>query len=181
MMGRVLPLLLVLLCLAGCMARPEMAPQPEPPQPQTEQQPQQHTEQKPEPEPQPEPEPETKKTEETMIYAHIGDTVLTIAPEDNSSARALTELLAKGDLTVSMHDYGGFEKVGSLGTSLPRNDEPITTAPGDVILYQGNHITIYYAENSWTFTRLGRVQGLTASQLKAALGDGDPTVVFSLK
>ncbi len=119
--------------------------------------------------------------EEAMIYAHIGAQVLTIWPEANSSAAAFVEMLAQGDVTVEMRDYGGFEKVGPLGTALPTNDERITTEPGDVILYQGDQITIYYDVNTWTFTRLGRVRGLTPAELKAALGDGDPTVVFSLE
>ena len=94
-------------------------------------------------------EPDPAAGEETMIYAHIGDKTLTIKPESNSSARAFVELLQSGGLTVDMHDYGGFEKVGPLGTTLPTNDERITTEPGDVILYQGNQITIYYDENTW--------------------------------
>lgn len=118
---------------------------------------------------------------ETMIYAKIGDETLTIRPEENSSAEAFVALLQEGDLTVAMHDYGGFEKVGPLGTDLPTNDESITTEPGDVILYQGNQITIYYDTNTWRFTRLGRVQGMTADRLREVLGSGDPTVVFSLK
>lgn len=118
--------------------------------------------------------------EETMIYAHIGERTLTIRPENNSSAEAFAALLAEGDITVDMRDYGGFEKVGSLGTSLVTNDERITTEPGDVILYQGNQITIYYDVNTWSFTRLGRVQDLTADELREVLGDGDPTVIFSL-
>ena len=78
------------------------------------------------------------------IYAHIGQNVLTIKMEDNSSAQAFVDLLQGGDLTIDMHDYGNFEKVGSIGTDLPRNDKRIRTKPGDVILYQGNQITIYY-------------------------------------
>ena len=111
---------------------------------------------------------------ETMIYAHIGDNTLTIKPESNSSAEEFIKLLQSGDVTVNMHDYGGFEKVGPLGTSLSTNDERITTEPGDVILYQGNQITIYYDTNTWSFTRLGKVQGMTAEEIRAALGDGDP-------
>ena len=91
------------------------------------------------------------------------------------------ELLQSGGLTVDMHDYGGFEKVGPLGTTLPTNDERITTEPGDVILYQGNQITIYYDTNTWSFTRLGKVQGMAPEEIRDALGNGDPTVVFSLK
>ena len=119
--------------------------------------------------------------EAEMVYAFIGDRMLTIQPENNVSAQAWIELLRQGDLTVSMHDYGSFEKVGPLGTSLLTCDEPITTEPGDVILYQGNQITIYYDVNTWTFTRLGKVQGMTAEELREALGEGDPTVTFSLK
>ena len=115
-----------------------------------------------------------------MIYAHVGDETLIIKPEDNSSAEALIELLKRGDIAVAMHDYGGFEKVGSLGASIPTNDERITTEPGDLILYQGNQITIYYDTNTWNFTRLGKVQDLTSEQIRKVLGDGDPTVVFSL-
>lgn len=115
-----------------------------------------------------------------MIYAYIGDEVLEIQPERNSSAMALIDLLGQGDLTMNLHDYGGFEKVGPLGSSLPRNDEQITTEPGDVILYQGNQITIYYDVNSWSFTRLGKVQGKTQEELKAILGSGSVSVRFSL-
>ena len=116
----------------------------------------------------------------TMIYAHIGDQVLGIQPEGNSSAAAFIEQLTKNDITVDMHDYGSFEKVGPLGMDIPTNDERITTEPGDLILYQGNQITIYYDTNTWSFTRLGKVQGLSQTELKTVLGDGDVTVTFSL-
>lgn len=122
-----------------------------------------------------------EKDETTMIYAKIGDSVLKILPEENSSAEAFIALLQEGDLTVAMHDYGNFEKVGPLGTSLPTNDERITAKPGDLILYQGNQITIYYDKNTWSFTRLGQVQGLTQTELKEILGTGNVDVTFSLK
>ena len=101
--------------------------------------------------------------------------------EDNSSAEAFTELLREGPLAVELHDYGGFEKVGPLPAELPRNDEPITTQPGDVILYQGSQITIYYDENTWTFTRLARIGSVTKEALLKALGPGDVTVTFWLE
>jgi hypothetical protein len=82
------------------------------------------------------------------------------------------------ELTVEMDDYGGFEKVGSLGATLTRNDTQITTQPGDVILYQGNQITIYYGTNTWSFTRLARIDDSTDLQEK--LGDGTVSVTFSL-
>ena len=121
---------------------------------------------------------------EEFIYAHIGQStqdVLVIKPENNSSTKAFIALLQKGDLTVEMHDYGNFEKVGSIGSNLPRNDKPITTKPGDVILYQGNQITIYYDENSWNFTKLGEVRGVGQQELKSILGSGNVSLRFSLR
>ena len=97
--------------------------------------------------------------------------------ENNSSTGAFVDLLRKSDLTVDMHDYGNFEKVGSIGSNLPRNDKPITTKPGDVILYQGNQITIYYDVNEWNFRLLGRVQN--TADLKEVLGNDKVTVRFS--
>lgn len=116
-----------------------------------------------------------------MIYAHIGKNMLEILPENNSSAEALVKLLKDSDVTIDMHDYGNFEKVGSLGSTLPTNDERITTEPGDVILYQGNQITIYYDKNTWNFTRLGKVQNVSGKKLKDILGKGDVEVKFSLQ
>ena len=101
--------------------------------------------------------------------------------EDNSSAEALKEKLKSESITVDMHDYGSFEKVGSLPWNLPRNDTQITTEPGDVILYLGNQITIYYDTNSWNFTRLARIGNATKDELLAALGNGDVSVKFSLE
>ena len=109
-----------------------------------------------------------------------GNHTLTATLADNSSATAFYELLKKRAVTVDMHDYSSFEKVGSLGTSLPRNDTQITTSAGDIILYQGNQITIYYDVNSWNFTRLGKIDGTTQAELKKILGKGNVTAVFSV-
>nr|WP_326189580.1 cyclophilin-like fold protein [uncultured Oscillibacter sp.] len=109
----------------------------------------------------------------------VGDQELLATFADNSSAEEFRELLAQGPLTIEMEDYGGFEKVGPLGTTLTRNDTQITTEPGDVILYQGNQITIYYGTNSWSFTRLARIDD--PSGLQEVLGEGAVSVTFSLE
>lgn len=80
-----------------------------------------------------------------------------------------------------MRDYGNMEKVGPIGQDLPRNDEPITTEAGDLILYQGNAFVIYYAPNSWNFTRLGKLNDITSEGLREILGSGGVTVVLSLE
>ena len=110
----------------------------------------------------------------------VNGTELTATLADNSSAKALAELLKKGALTIEMSDYGSFEKVGDLPQSLPRNDEKITTVPGDIILYQGNKITIYYDENTWDFTKLGHIDNITQEELKTLLGNGDVSVSLSI-
>ena len=115
-----------------------------------------------------------------QITSDSGSHKLTATLAGNSSATAFYELLKKAPLTVDMHDYGSFEKVGSLGTTLPRNDTQITTTAGDIILYQGNQITIYYDTNSWNFTRLGKVDEVTQAELKKILGKGDVTAVFNI-
>lgn len=107
-------------------------------------------------------------------------TVFTATLAENSSAEALKALLAEGDLTIEMSDYGNMEKVGPIGQSLPRNDEHITTSPGDLILYQGSNLVIYYAPNTYTFTRLGRIDNVEEDELRTALGVGSVTVTFSL-
>lgn len=110
----------------------------------------------------------------------VNGTALTAELADNSSAQALADLLADGPLTVELEDYAGMEKVGSLGVSLPRNDEQITTGPGDLILYQGSSFALYYDTNSWELTRLGRLNGIAADELRALLGDGNVSVTLSI-
>ena len=124
-------------------------------------------------------EAEVPAPEETLDI-QIGDRVLTAELADNSSAEALAELLADGPLTLELQDYGNMEKVGPIGTDLPRNDEQITTEAGDIILYQGNSFVIYYAPNSWNFTRLGKINDLSEPELRELLGEGSVTVTLSI-
>lgn len=123
----------------------------------------------------------TQTTETTTMKLTINGTELTATLAENSSARALRDLLADGPRTIQMSDYGSFEKVGDLGQALPTNDEQITTAAGDLILYQGRAFVIYDAPNSWNFTRLGRIEGVDAATLKSVLGEGDVAVTLDLE
>ena len=110
------------------------------------------------------------------LAIEAGDRIFYADLEDNSSAEAFIEQLSRAPVTLELHDYGSFEKVGPLPWALPRNDETITTEPGDVILYQGDQITIYYDENTWSFTRLAKIGSVTRDELLEALGPGDVTV-----
>ena len=110
----------------------------------------------------------------------IGETPVTVAWEDNASVEALKMLAGEG-LTVEMSMYGGFEQVGSIGQSLPRDDQQTTTTSGDIVLYSGNQLVVFYGSNSWAYTRLGHITDQTPEQMKALLGSGDVTVTLSMK
>lgn len=114
------------------------------------------------------------------IHITAGDTTFTAALAANTSTEALKELLSGGPLTIHMSDYASMEKVGPIGMSLPRNDEHIVTEAGDIILYQGNSLVIYYDTNTWNFTKIGKIEGMTKEQLLSALGTGDVTVTITL-
>ncbi len=118
--------------------------------------------------------------ETNIMNIQIGDNLLTATLVENSSTSALKELLSKGPISINMRDYGSMEKVGLLGMNLPTNDQQITTEAGDIILYQGNALVIYYAPNSWNFTRLGKINNVTSEILKEILGDGNVTITISL-
>lgn len=115
------------------------------------------------------------------LLIQVNDTTFTATLEENSSAKTFAEFLLQGDLTLDMHDYGSFEKVADLPRSFPRNDKQINTDAGDIILYQGNSITIYYDKNSWNFTRLARIDNVNKKRLKEILGKGNVKATFSLE
>ena len=122
------------------------------------------------------------KSDESMntVYIKINNNVLNIELEDNSATIELKERLKNGDIVVNAHEYGGFEKVGDLGFSLTREDTNITTSAGDIVLYQGNQISLFYNSNSWSYTKLGKILNVSSSELKNILGNGDVTITFTL-
>jgi hypothetical protein len=110
----------------------------------------------------------------------IGETAVSVAWEDNDAVRALRKLVAEQPLTIEMSMYGGFEQVGSIGTDLPRNDTQTTTQAGDIVLYAGDQMVVFYGSNSWAYTRLGRVTDKTAGEMAELLSGGDVTVTVGM-
>ena len=123
---------------------------------------------------------EQEKTEMKM-KVQIGDTMFTATLEENSSVDALKELLADGSLTLNMSDYANMEKGADLGVTLPQNNRQMRTQAGDIILYQGRTFVIYYDTNSWSLTPIGKLDHVSAEELKEALGAGDVTVILTLE
>ena len=118
---------------------------------------------------------------QTKVVLKVGGNTMTATLTDNGATRELAKLLEQGDITIRMSDYGGFEKVGALPQSLPTSNTQITTEPGDIMLYQGNRMVIFYGSNSWSYTRLGKIDGATTSTLRQFLGNGDITLTLSLE
>lgn len=117
---------------------------------------------------------------ENVMNMEVNGTNLRVKLYDNSSARAVEKLLKEGPVSIEMKDYAHMEKFGNLGRQLPTNDAYITTEAGDVILSEGNLRVLYYAPNTWNFTRLGKVQDLSEKDLRRVLGTGNITAVLSL-
>ena len=116
-----------------------------------------------------------------LVKVKINDEVFDVKLENNSATQDLIKELKKGNITVNASEYGGFEKVGDLGFSLPTSDENIGTNPGDIVVYQGDKISLFYGSHSWSYTKLGKIDNVDSNKLKEVLGSGDVTLEFSLK
>ena len=113
------------------------------------------------------------------MMVQVGGSTFTATLEENTAVDALVEMMEQEPVTIQLSDYSGFEKVEPLGTSLPTSNQQTTTQAGDIVLYQGNQIVMFYGSNSWSYTRLGHIDDLTGWE--EALGSGDVTVTFSLE
>ena len=110
----------------------------------------------------------------------VNNSTMKVKLSDNAATKALVERLKEGTITYNAYDYGGFEKVGALGFSLPSNDTYITTEPGDIMLYTSNQLCIFFDSNSWEYTPIGKIEGMTKQQLKDAFGTGEVSITLSL-
>ena len=128
--------------------------------------------------------PATDKEENQMdgtLKMKIAGTDVSVEWEDNESVEALKELAKDDPITVQMSMYGGFEQVGYLGTDLPRNDVQTVTKSGDIVLYSGNQIVVFYGSNSWAYTRLGHIMDKSDEEMAKLLSNGDVVITLSLE
>ncbi|MCR4708005.1 MAG: hypothetical protein K5746_08675 [Clostridiales bacterium] len=123
---------------------------------------------------------EDAEVEKTMTLLINGQEI-SVEWEENDSVEALRELCAEQPLVIEMSMYGCFEQVGPIGTNLPKNDVQTTTEAGDIVLYSGNQIVVFYGSNSWAYTRLGHITDKTADELAEILGNGNVTVTISIE
>ncbi|MBQ2353697.1 MAG: hypothetical protein II396_05230 [Methanobrevibacter sp.] len=115
------------------------------------------------------------------VKVKINDNVFDVKLENNSATQEFIKELKKGNVTVNASEYGGFEKVGNLGFSLPTSDKNIGNVPGDIVLYQGDKLSLFYGSHSWNYTKIGKIDNVDSNKLKEVLGSDDVTLEFSLK
>ena len=121
---------------------------------------------------------EPEAAEELKMF--INGQPVNVEWENNASVEALKQLAASDKLTIEMSMYGGFEQVGSMGTSLPREDVQTTTEAGDIVLYSGDQMVVFYGSNSWAYTKLGHITDKTADEMTELLGNGNVTITLSM-
>ncbi len=128
-------------------------------------------------------EEQTGAGEEEMmdLTMTIGGTAVAVKWEENETVKALMEMASEAPVTVQLSMYGGFEQVGDLRKILPRNDVQITTEPGDIVLYSGSNIVLFYGSNSWSYTRLGHITDKSEQEMTKLLGNGDVEIVISAR
>ena len=122
----------------------------------------------------------SEETEEKALKMTIGSTPVSVKWEDNESVNYLKELCRDQPVIISMSMYGGFEQVGSIGLDIPRNDVQTTTSSGDIVLYSGNQLVVFYGSNSWAYTRLGHITDKTSQEMTELLSVGNVTITLSI-
>ena len=122
----------------------------------------------------------SEEKEEEILKMTIGSTPVSVKWEDTESVNALKGLCSDQPLTISMSMYGGFEQVGDIGADLPRNDVQTTTSSGDIVLYSGNQMVVFYGSNSWAYTRLGHITDKTPQEMTELLSGGNVTITLSI-
>lgn len=121
---------------------------------------------------------EISQVEETEMRMIIGDTEVEVLWENNATVDEIKSAVEDGPFTIEMSMYGGFEQVGSFGRSFTRDDKQTTTSAGDLVLYSGNQLVVFYGSNSWAYTRLGKIQGVSDEELTSLLSNGDVTITI---
>jgi len=118
-------------------------------------------------------------SEMASIIMRINNEEVMVTWENNESVKALAELASESPLVIDTSMYGGFEQVGSIGTTLPSSDVNTTTKPGDIVLYTGSNIVVFYGSNSWDYTMLGHIENKSTDELKSLLGGNNVTITLT--
>ena len=121
---------------------------------------------------------ETGQEENGEMIMKIGEIPVQVIWENNEAVQFLRQLVEEAPLLIEMSMYGGFEQVGPIGQTIPNDDEQITTKAGDIVLYSGNQMVVFYGSNSWAYTRLGHISDKSEKELTELLGNGNVTITL---
>ena len=124
---------------------------------------------------------QSAQLDQRQLKLSIGDMTVTTEWENNESVDALKDLIKEEPMVIPMSMYGGFEQVGDLGSELPSDDEQMKTKAGDIVLYAGNQIVLFYGSNTWEYTKLGRIVDLSQSEIEEILGKEDTTITLEIE
>ena len=115
-----------------------------------------------------------------VMYITIGGVTKTATLVDNAATRELVTRLQEAPVTVTLNSSGGFEIWGALGFSLPTSNEQVNAQPGDIVLYNGSNICMFYGTNSWSYTQLGKIEGLSKNELRTFLKADESNISVTL-
>ena len=121
-----------------------------------------------------------KQTTMNQMYITIDGMTQSATLADNTATKELIAKLQQAPITVMLNSSGGFEIWGALGFSLPTSNEQVNAQPGDIVLYNGSNICMFYGSNSWSYTRLGKIDGLSESELRTFLKAGESNISVTL-
>ena len=120
------------------------------------------------------------QTRQEKLYITIDGMTKTATMVDNAATQELVARLQQAPVTVTLNSSGGFEIWGALGFSLSTSNEQVNAQPGDIVLYNGSNICMFYGTNSWSYTRLGHIDGLSESELRTFLKAGESNISVTL-
>ena len=117
---------------------------------------------------------------QSKLYITVNGVTKTATLVQNKATSELISLLEKEPVSLSMTENGGFEKVGDLPQSLTTSDVRQTAQSGDIMLYVGNVLCIFYGSNTWAYTKIGTLDNMTSEEIKQFLSGNPVNVTLSI-
>ncbi|MCR4841616.1 MAG: hypothetical protein K5848_08780 [Lachnospiraceae bacterium] len=120
-----------------------------------------------------------KEGSDKIIGLFVDSKEVPVIWEDNATVNELKKI-AEDEIVITMRRYGGNEQFGEFPVSFTCADEEITASAGDIIMYRGNQIAIFYGSGSVTGTKIGKVD-LSEEQLNNTFTKNDVKCKFTSK
>lgn len=122
---------------------------------------------------------QTEESDENEMVLTVNQSKIPVTWEENPTVSQLGEQVASGEITIQMSMYGDFEQVGSLGKEYVRNDRQMDTRSGDIVLYNGSNLVVFYGDHSWAYTKLGHIE-LPADEITELFSEQAVTIQLTM-